>query len=854
MKKLYLLLLLLTANNIFAQTITQPNQKAVINPSKDVRFTVLTSGIVRMEWNENGEFIDDASFVVINRNLPVPQFTSNISNDILTVETDKMVIKYKINSGKFTEENLSVKSAKNIYPFEWKPGDVQKNNLKGTYRTLDGYKGDTHRNGEKMPIEDGLLATDGWTLIDDSNSFLFDGSNDWSWVKTRTDSTAQDWYFMAYGHDYKTAITDFTKIAGKVPVPPLYAFGYWWSRYWSYSDKEIRELVRKFNMYNVPLDVMVIDMDWHLTFDWDNTPKDEFGQRVGWTGWTWNNNLFPNPEKLLGWIKEKNLKVTLNLHPASGIAAYETQYNALAEKLKFDTSTKKNIAWEVSNKTFMKNFFETVLHPMEKQGVDFWWLDWQQWKNDKKIEGLSNTWWLNYTFFTEMQHNRKSRAMLYHRWGGLGNHRYQIGFSGDAAIDWESLKFQPYFTNCASNVLYGYWSHDIGGHMYLSGQEKTLDPELYTRWVQYGVFSPILRTHSTKDASLNKEIWNFKDEYFETQFNAINLRYQLVPYIYSAARQCYETGISICRPMYYDYPDESKAYEYSNEYMFGDDILIAPVTSPSVDGYSTVKVWLPDDNDWFEWNTGTLIKGGQELERKFTIAEYPVYIKSGAIIPMYNDIKNLKTTPENIRFCIFPKKESATRMYEDNGNDNNYATEYAYTNVSTKWINANTFKINIAAREGVYQDMKTTNKYEIMLYGVAIPKSIIFGGKEIDYKYTGENLSLLIDLGEQNCNTTKEITINYNENNIEINDGIVNKFKTLTKATTELKFKNAKIIIPEIIGKAEETSINLEYFPERFNELIENFKRLYTQIPQALDKLNISAEDKDWYLKKIGLK
>jgi len=97
-------------------------------------------------------------------------------------------------------------------------------------------------------------------------------------------------------------------------------------------------------------------------------------------------------------------------------------------------------------------------------GIDFFWLDWQQWIENKNVKGLSNTWWLNYVFFTEMEREGKNRPLLFHRWGGLGNHRYQIGFSGDTHITWQSLSFQPYFTSTAGNVGYGYWSHDIGGH------------------------------------------------------------------------------------------------------------------------------------------------------------------------------------------------------------------------------------------------------------------------------------------------------------------------------------------------------------------------------------------------------
>lgn len=350
-----------------------------------------------------------------------------------------------------------------------------------------------------MKLEDGLLSTDGWTLIDDSKNFLFDNS-EWAWVKEREHKDGQDWYFMAYGHDYKAALKDFTVFAGKVPLPPRYAFGYWWSRYWSYSDKEMRQLVDNFHTYNIPLDVLVVDMDWHYT-------DPGFG---GWTGWTWNRRLFPNPAKFLGYLKSNDLKITLNLHPADGVAPYEEKYPEMAQWMGVDTAKQERIPWVVSDKRFINGMFNKVLRPMEKQGVDFWWLDWQQWMYDKKVDSLSNTWWINYVFFSDMERNRDTRPMLYHRWGGLGNHRYQIGFSGDAVISWKSLEFQPYFTNCASNVLYGYWSHDIGGHMFKGGDKEILDPELFTRWMQYGALTPVMRTHSTKNSVLNKELWNFK--------------------------------------------------------------------------------------------------------------------------------------------------------------------------------------------------------------------------------------------------------------------------------------------------------------------------------------------------------
>lgn len=286
----------------------------------------------------------------------------------------------------------------------------------------------------------------------------------------------------------------------------------------------------------------------------------------------------------------------------------------MARWMGIDPATKQDIPWQASSKQFMTGWLNTQLRPMEKMGVDFWWLDWQQWNNDKDFPKLSNTWWINYTVFTDMERNRDTRPMLYHRWGGLGNHRYQIGFSGDSHITWKSLDFQPYFNSTASNVLYGFWSHDIGGHQDAPG----IDPELHVRWMQFGAFSPILRTHSTKQAALKKEPWSFDHEHFEMLRNIVLQRYRIAPYIYTMARKTHDEGLSLCRPMYYDYPESEEAYDNKDEYMFGDQMLVYPITAPAKDGLSEKQIWLPAGNDWFETSTGTLLKGGRPLPAPFS--------------------------------------------------------------------------------------------------------------------------------------------------------------------------------------------------------------------------------------------
>lgn len=822
--------------------------RAVVQAGR-ARFTVLTPRLLRLEWDSTSTFNDQPSFVVINRKLPVPAFTQSRKDGWLIITTGDLELRYQLQSGPFNEQNLRITYRHPDKNFEWKPGTKDTGNLKGTYRTLDRCDGNIRDNKDVIQLEDGLLSKAGWHLIDDSKSLLFDNSN-WPWVTTRTENATQDWYFMGYGTRYKQALFDYSLVAGKVPLPPRYAFGYWWSRYWSYSDNEIRDLVNNFEKYAVPLDVLVIDMDWHFMVN----------EKLPWTGWTWNRRLFPDPAKSLAWIHSKQLKTTLNLHPADGIVPQEEKYNAMAKALAFDTSRHATIPFEASNKKFMRTLFDTILQPMQKMGVDFWWLDWQQWPMDKKIPNLSNTWWLNHTFFTNAEQSSGKRPLIYHRWGGLGNHRYQIGFSGDAIISWNSLDYQPYFTNCASNVLYSYWSHDIGGHFHENSAHSGIDPEMYTRWMQYGALSPIFRTHSTKDASLNKEVWNYKGEVYDALTNAIRFRYQLSPYIYTMARKTYDSSIALCRPLYYDYTSQQEAYTYNKQYMFGDDLLVAPIGAPMKEGASTLPVWLPGGNNWYEWNTGTLLTGGQTVERSFTLEEYPLYVKAGAIIPLKNDVKNLDKDPGTLTIGIFPGGNGNAVFYEDAGNDKDYAGAYATTQLQSTW-QQRTQRVVINPRKGNYKGMPPSRTYTVQLYGAEMPQSITVNGKQLkytqipngkDWHYVGKTFSVIIPLPENLCTAKQEVIIQYSKTDaIDVNTGLVKLFRELSKATTALKFRDAGLLLPEVIGNCEETNLKLQYNPEQFYSYIRYFKDHYPSIPEAIMKTGISKANKEWYINQL---
>lgn len=845
MKKLLLLLGLCAMQTPQAQDL----HKNVAYADNHVRFTVISDGAVRMEYAPDGQFVDAKSFVAVQRAYPAADYRVK-RGAWIEIATPKMVLRYRKNSGPFTASNLSVRSPKGAaVPFVWKPGMQQKGNLKGTYRTLDGYDGDTYVYDErrpKMPIEDGLLATDGWTLIDDSDNFLFDGDKEWEWVEKRPDDGAQDWYFLAYGHDYKAALRDFTLFAGKMPLPPRYAFGYWWSRYWAYSDKELRTLVKNFRAYDIPLDVLVIDMDWHYTD----------GDRGGWTGWSWNRTLFPDPAKFLRWLGGEGIRSTFNLHPADGVRCGEDSYADVARDMGIDPASKQTVPWVSSDKKFIRSIFRRILTPMERDGVDFWWLDWQQQPTDPAVEGLSNTWWLNYVFFSDMEKNRDVRPMLYHRWGGLGNHRYQIGFSGDASITWASLDFQPYFNSTASNVLYGYWSHDIGGHH----MADRIDPELYIRWMQFGALSPVMRTHSAKSAGLKKEVWNFAPEHADILRSTIRQRYALAPYIYTMARKAYDEGISLCRPMYYEWPEASEAYAFRNQYLFGDDILVAPVTAPGKEGYATVKVWLPEGK-WYEWQTGTMLDGGRIVERTFALDEYPVYVRAGAILPMYGDtVKNLNANDEEILLTLFPGGSGEFSLYEDNGDDKRYAAEFARTHLKSV-RDGNLLTVTVGKRTGAYRGMPAERKFSVKVLASAAPVSVTVDGAKADWTYLGEEFALVVEIPRTDCAAEKVVRIRYEDAEVDFN-GVPAAARRMARAMEEFKYHAARkpweqswrYTYTDEFGPMGSIAEAVEYAPERIPQLIGEFRKAYDDLPGVLRRQGLSQEESEWFFTKIGIR
>ncbi len=698
--------------------------KPVANPGSVVvsghaRFTILTPRLIRLEWSETGKFEDRGSYAFPTRYAPVPpHFTTGVDGNGLTIDTGLLALRYEQNSDQFTADNLSITFDLNGQPQTWVPGMPNPLNLRGARRTLDGCEGDA-------TLEEGLLSRGGWSLFDDSRWVLF--NLDDGWVAPRPDHALQDWYFFGYGHDYKGALAEYTRFGGQIPLIPRFVLGAWWSRYWAYSAQDLKDLVCDFEKHDLPLDVLVIDMDWH-------TPD-------SWTGYTWNRELFPDPPGFLKWVHDEGLRATLNLHPAQGVQSFEEIYPRFARAMGVDPASGQPIPIRVTDKKFVKNYFELLHHPMEDDGVDFWWMDWQQ-GEVSEMKGLDPLPWINHLHFCDST-RRGHRPMLYSRWGGLGNHRYPIGFSGDTIVGWPALQFQPYFTAAGSNVAFGWWSHDIGGHM-----GGATEPELYARWVQFGALSPCLRLHATKDPRTERRPWKYPDEAYQAAKAAFHWRYQLVPYAYTMARLASDTSVSLCRPMYYEYPEDDAAYAARYQYFFGDQMIAAPIVQPAnrATGLAAVDVWVPEGT-WIDYTTRETFTGPRWVRLVGDLSRVPMLMKAGAILPLAPLARTTDAIPKDrLILSIFPGAEGAFRLYEDDGITQAYQEgQCEWTGVRTRMEGENTWEVHIAPTEGRCDALPNQRQVEIRLEGSRQPKKVMLDGTEIgDWTYNPETFTTTI--------------------------------------------------------------------------------------------------------------
>jgi alpha-glucosidase (family GH31 glycosyl hydrolase) len=675
-----------------------------------IRITVLTHSVLRVEYSENCVFNDEPTQIVWYRDLGTCDFKTDETKKHIIIKTDECEFRVNKKKGRVDSVviNGTIISCNN------------KKNLKGTTRTLDMTFGKTR-------LYNGIIGSNGVAVMEDKSLIL---DNDGMFKPT---IPKKDEYVFAT-KNYIELLNIFFKLSGMPPLIPRYALGNWWSRYHEYTQAEYLELIEKFESEGIPLSVATIDMDWHWV-DIENEFGPAYRKIRGWTGYSWNTKYFPDYREMFKQLKEKGLKISLNLHPADGVRNYESMYIKMLMEMGLDSKSQDAIPFDFTDENFINAYFKVLHNPYEEDdGVDVWWIDWQQGKKSK-IKGYDPLWGLNHFHYLDAARDGK-RPFILSRYGGLGSHRYPVGFSGDTAISWRVLKFQPYFTANAANAGYITWSHDIGGHHLGSPN----DEELFLRWVQFGVFSPILRLHSTK-AVRGKEPWTFESVYPDIKRQLI-FRHKLIPYLYTAYYRSYTEGRAICEPLYYKHPNDPASFTFKNEYYFGENLLVLPITSPSdKSGLSNVSVWLPENRKYVDIFTGEVYMGAGVINITRNKTSIPVFMTDGGILPLAVCENNSTENPKALEIYVVGGNGEFV-LYEDDGITDGYKNgNFVQTRYSIR-LKENTMIFEIEASTGNLELIPKERDYEIIFKDLVTYKTVDVSASGKRVKYSADTNSI----------------------------------------------------------------------------------------------------------------
>lgn len=655
----------------------------------NARFTIITPHLIRLEYAPTRSFVDEPSWFAVNRETRFDGSDIRTDGPTLTIDTGIIRLTHRDDGQPFSPQNLSAVIRRGEQTVTWEPGMPNTGNLGGTIRTLDMIAG-------AVPLGEGVVSRDGWYLLDDSGSHLFVGD----WIRARPNKENLDWYLYGYGDDLRAALRSLTAVGGQIPLPRKYVLGIWFSRHWPFSADDYRSIVAEYESHGFPLDMLVLDMDWHL----NRVPEGVRSARPidTWTGFTWDKALIPDPAGLLRWLHEQGLHVTLNDHPASGVQPHEEMYADFMRAMGQDPASGETIPFDAGSKTYMDTFWEHTHTPRDREGVDFWWLDWQQYPFTRSLPELENLKVLNWYYYQRSTRDDQ-RGLSFSRWAGWGDHRYPIHFSGDAFSNWEMLAAQVPFTTTAGNVGAFFWSHDIGGHQ--GGRNE----ESYTRWCQFGALTTALRSHSMRDPNTDRRPWNYPKWAEESMRISFRLRARLMPYIYTAIQQAHAESVPFTRPLYLDYPTIETAYHQSQEFLFGDNLLVAPIATPGIgpNRFATQAVWFPPGSDWFDFFTGERFAGGEHAVAGAPIDRFPLYVRGGVPLPMQPYTSRPTTAKlETLILRCYPGRDGVvgtSSLYEDDGVTTAYQRGESARTPLSYVRNGDVVTITVGPTEGRYE-------------------------------------------------------------------------------------------------------------------------------------------------------
>lgn len=761
-----------------ALAATQGTAHAASLTDGKARFTVISPSLVRLQFADDGAFDEDRTQVTDGELRSSARFTTRVSHGQRVIRTSRITLRWKRGSGPFSKDNLSVRIDKTVVHPQPGPNPAP---LGGWRRSLDLVDG-------PRPLHEGMLSRAGWYLLDDSATASI--KDNWFAARPKHDGAHQDLYLFAYGKNYTRALRDLRTLTGAAPLLPRKAFGVWYSRYWPYGETDFKSLLDKFRSEQVPLDTISLDTDYKMVHDPIGAQiasqiAGAPGGNYSWNGWDWNSSLFPDPARFFTWAHSQGLNTTLNIHPS--IDSTDPKFAATQERagggLKADDSCRVTQAdpngqcmvFDWGDRKHLDAYFS--LHDLfEKQGADFWWLDWCCDGTHVDAPGLTPDTWINKQYF-DRQRARGSRWPAFQRIGGsyqagfggavaggaLAEHRYTLQFTGDTCATWPLLAFASEFTASEASIGLPYVSHDIGTFHGVSPQgicdgtqspiltprENDLPEDMYVRWVQFGAFQPLERLHSHHQRRLP---WEYPGRPGEIAASFLRLREALNPYLYTQARVAVDTAVPMVRPLYLGWPKQRSAYEHPSEYTLGRDVLVAPVAAPG--DPADVDFWFPPGT-WVDWFTGERVRGPARKKLSVPLDRMPVYVRAGGIVPTQPYAATTAVaTPKSLTLTAYAGQGS-TRMYDDAGDGLDYLKgQGAWTRITQSARG-----LTIGPMKGSYSGKPRTRAWELRFVGVAKPRRTTINGRATKASYNASTRTLTVRTGRRSVRRQTRVVL-----------------------------------------------------------------------------------------------
>ncbi len=774
------------------------------------RISILSERLVRLEYSADGQFSDAPTTLVKNRQFGIPVFKMEQDANYLVIKTNYFMLQYLKNKPflgpKFAPDNnlkVSLIGTDKV----WYYGQPEARNFKGGAISLDNYQG-------KVNLDKGLYSTDGFVLVDDSSNLEIDETG----ALVSPNPKKVDLYLFMYKRDFGLCLKDYYTLTGYPPLIPRYALGIWWNREKIYSFEDTKALIKSFNRYQVPISVLLLSEFWHI--------KDKTNYNWYRTGFTFNPELYPNPTEFVNYMHESGIRVGVNIDPIEGVRKEEAGYIGVNSEYKVADGI--TIPFNAMDKNFMALYIKHLIDPLLATGVDVYWNDYK-----KDLLGINV---LNYYYNRNFEKIKNTRPLVLTRSPLVAPHNAGILYSGETIVSWDTLKYLPFYNSMAANKGVTWWSHDVGG--YKDGIE---DSELYVRYVEFSCFSPIFRFSAERGVYYKREPWMWDVKTFTIARDYCWLRQRLIPYLYTEAANYSKLGRPIIQPIYYSYPEIFDEPDYRNEYFFGKELFVAPITKPKdiTMNRSIERIFLPK-GVWYDFKSGKKFIGNKRYVAFYKEEEYPVFARAGSIIPLANLGENINDTsaPRSMEINIFPGQSNVYKLYEDDGITKLYEDgNFIVTAIDYNYLQ-NNYTLIIHPIEGKTGIIPSRRDYKLRFRNTrnADKVDIYLNGSPADLKYEvyeDEN-DFVVDI--KDVDTTKQLTVNCKGQDIEINavriiNEDINSIISDLKITTKLKEEIAGIIFSDIDIKLKRIRI------KKLKNLDKKFVKMFIKLLEYISEI-----------------